>query len=122
MTTSAVNARSAAQAVRQLAHSTAGDAGYPAPADLYDVLGELAALAHDLSPVLAQAGRWLDQTHTRGLVGHDTRPDATETVYDVIGDLERSSREARSLAYTLDSAHEGASHLTAHDHGGRCGR
>lgn len=108
-----ITAQAAAHAVRDLTGATLGGAGYRTPADVDGVLTELSVLVHGLPQLLAQAAGWLDRQHQASKVGHDTGAGSEACVHDAVGDLERAGRQARVLAYILDSARESTSHLTA---------
>ena len=105
-------ANDAAEAVRTLIHLTFDPDAYVRPADVDAVLHGLLVAVQRLPQALTQAERWLDAAHVAGRVGHDQGDEVTETVHNVLGDLERAGREAREPALTLESAVGNSGHLT----------
>jgi len=112
--TPAALADQAAEAIRALNHATINyrGNGYVYPANVNDVLANLATLGQRLPQALDQAQAWLERQDKAGLLGHDTLGTATSTIDQIAAHLEEAGAHAERLATSLDAAAQGASHLT----------
>ena len=123
MTRPSVLASEAAEAVRQLIHSTVmpGDAaGYTYPSDVDETLGDLHALVDRLPQALRQMSRWLAAQAAAGLVRHDGYPDRGESAHQarcaqlVLADhLDAAAGRLIVVAADLARARSQSTHLAA---------
>lgn len=112
-------AEHAAQAVRVLNHRTRPAFGEPTdPAEAADVIAALASLTGMLPQLLDQLTSWLlDQQHA-GRLRLDSfapLPDVRQAVHATAGALAHALECTRRAGHALDTAHQHAAHLAAHD-------
>lgn len=93
-----------AEASRTLAHSTRD---VPAPADSYDLLGELVATVDSLEQVCRQLGSWhanvVDGVHYRG---EDERGDGATGTVTAAAELQRAAAALDAASTALRTAHD----------------
>lgn len=110
-----------AEAVRALNHATAGSDGLAYPADVYDVLGYLAAGVAGLDQAARQLARFLDgQLETQRLAvtagPYTGKPGAAVAAAN--DRLSAARGAARQLADALDGAQQAISEVSARTQGG----
>jgi hypothetical protein len=106
-------AESAAEAVRTLNLRTMAGKGEPEyPADVYEIIGNLKAMADRLPQLLGQLAAWLESEHQAGRIAHDSgREDPGVYVARVRDALIFGSDRAGNLADELRQAHNACSGL-----------
>ena len=108
-------ARTAAEAIRGLNHTTRHQAGLAQPSAAYDVLGALTLAASRLGQTLAQITGWLDRALADGRLGHDLGEDPAHTVAAAAGIfLDDARLSAAALAGGLDAACQQLALINAH--------
>lgn len=106
--TPAEHAETAAQAIRNLNHTTIspGDR-WTYPADAADVIGSLAHLARILPQAIEQATALVGWAADEDRLVHDSSIDLVDTHLVRVGACERDARSAaEALATALDALHE----------------
>jgi len=99
-------ARTAAETIRALNHTTLGGGGLAQPADAYQLLGELSLAASRLPQLLTQVGRWLDRALAAGQLGCDDRTDPAIAVSGAQTYMTDARTTAATLARDLDYAQQ----------------
>lgn len=107
-------ARTAAEAIRGLNHTTRHQAGLSQPSAVYDVLGALTLAASRLGQTLAQITGWLDRALADGRLGHDLGEDPAHTVAAAGIFLDDARLSATALAGDLDAACQQLALINAH--------
>lgn len=104
-------AAAAAEAVRELNHRTQDPGALTGPAELDQLVAELAVMTAGLPQLLRQLGRWLHTEHDAGRVRSDNHIDPGRLVDQAAADLDTAGRCARELSRALDAAHQHTAHL-----------
>ena len=99
-------ARTAAGAVRSLNHATLGGQGLAQPADVYELIGELALAAAGLPQLLAQVDRWLASALAAGRLGCDDGTDPAGAVSGAWLFISDARNTAAALARNLGCAQQ----------------
>lgn len=111
-------ADNAADAIRQLNHSTRpATGGLAEPSDTDQIIAALASMTGMLPQLLSQLAHWLDHQHHQGQLRVDdpTLLDTTQTVHALIDRLREATRCLQSTTAELDAAHQHAAHLAANN-------
>lgn len=118
-TTAIEDAQTAGAAVRALNHSTI-NTGQALddfwPSDIYNIVGELASLAHRLPQALSQLTAIMASLQAAGRLGHDegTTVDA-EFIARLADHLAAAGERAGAMGADLDAAHSLLAHLQYHE-------
>jgi hypothetical protein len=99
-------ARTAAEAVRTLNHTTLGGDGLEQPSDAYEVLGELSTAASRIPQLLGQVGTWLAAALAAGQLGCDDGTDPAAAVSGAWLFISDARASAASLARDLEHAQQ----------------
>jgi len=105
----------AAEAIRELNHRTRSADAFADPAELCELLADLAAAAQRLPQLFGQLASWIanELAHGRLEADDDIRTDAlTSTAFAALAD---ATRDAGRLAAAVDTAHQRAAHLAKAD-------
>jgi hypothetical protein len=99
-------ARTAAEAVRTLNHTTLGGDGLEQPSDACEVLGELSLTASRIPQLLGQVGTWLAAALAAGRLGCDDGTDPATAVSGAWLFISDARASASSLARDLEQAQQ----------------
>jgi hypothetical protein len=94
----------AAEAIRKLNHQLLGG-GLEYPADCYDLIGSLHALAARLPQALGLVATWLEREQAAGNLGHVSGDDAGQYALAAAEALRRAGDDATVMAEALETAH-----------------
>jgi hypothetical protein len=111
--TPADNARTAAEAVRSLNHTTLSTsaAGWEYPSDAYDVVGALDEMAMRLPQALDQVAKLVERLAAHDHISSDRGGDGAEDVHTALRGLEWARADAEQLHSRLSAVHSALSPL-----------
>jgi hypothetical protein len=100
-----------AESLRDLNHLTRGCDAFADPAELSQLLAELAVMTSRLPQLLDQLRCWLRHEHDAAPLRADTNADPAELICLAAAHLTRAGHYAHDLADALDNAHQHVAHL-----------
>jgi hypothetical protein len=102
----AARAHAAAEAIRDLSHTTRDPASLAQPSAAYDLIGALSITAARLPQLLTQISACLNQALAAGRLGHDLGEDPAPAVDGAVIFLGDARLSAGALAGDLDAAQQ----------------
>ena len=107
------HAATAAEAVRALNHLTLGRRALAEPAELDQLVAELAIMAARLPQLLRQLRGWLEAEQHTGRLRSDDTTHPARIVDRAAAELTNAGHAAHDLGRALDNAHQHLAHLAA---------